>query len=415
MLGGGDGIAMTTAAAPISRKERIPELDIIRGFALFGVLWGNLLLHSWYAIPEAQLEALATARFDAVTEFLGRWLVASKAAVLFSMLFGFGFAVMIDRLEAQGGAARGIYARRLAVLFLFGLAHLLLLWTADVLHTYALAGIALLVVRRWRARLLLGLAILLAVALAPLLNFAIALRGGVSNAAAATAAENPEVVRRFELLQGSDYTAFVGENAAAALADVANQPVGLVMLSIVLGRFLLGAWIYRQGWLHDIPRHAGAFRRAAAILLVLGLGLSALSLVLGREYYVGGGALRLVFSISAYLAPLLLALGYCAGIILLCRNERRLRLLSPIGDAGRMALTNYVAQSFVFLFVLYGFGLGLLPYCGATFSLVLALVVFALQAGFSRWWLARFRFGPLEWLWRTLTYGERQPMRRSGD
>jgi uncharacterized protein len=108
---------------------------------------------------------------------------------------------------------------------------------------------------------------------------------------------------------------------------------------------------------------------------------------------------------------ILQALAYAAIIVVLCQNPKWRARLSGLGAVGQMALTNYVAQSMVFVFVLYGFGFGLLPYNGATFALCLAVVTFAVQIAYSRWWLARYRFGPLEWVWRTLTYGQKQPMR----
>ena len=109
-------------------------------------------------------------------------------------------------------------------------------------------------------------------------------------------------------------------------------------------------------------------------------------------------------------SQLVLALGYGAGLVVLCQSDAWKRRLSGFGAVGQMALTNYLAQSLVYMFGLYGFGLGLLPYAGGTFCMLVAFAFFALQIVFSRWWLARYRFGPAEWLWRSLTYGVRQPM-----
>ncbi|WP_425992970.1 DUF418 domain-containing protein [Brevundimonas sp. TWP2-3-2] len=108
----------------------------------------------------------------------------------------------------------------------------------------------------------------------------------------------------------------------------------------------------------------------------------------------------------------ILAIGYAALIVILCQWPTVRRRLSSLGSVGQMALTNYLTQSLFFVFVLYGFGLGLLPWMWPTLALVFSVGVFALQVLFSRWWLARHRFGPAEWLWRWATYGVRPPLRR---
>jgi uncharacterized protein len=111
------------------------------------------------------------------------------------------------------------------------------------------------------------------------------------------------------------------------------------------------------------------------------------------------------------LATLVLAVGYGSGIVLLHLSGRFAVLFAGLQAVGRMALTNYLTQSLFYVFAIYGFGLGLMAWLGATLSLALAVAFFSVQIVFSRWWLARYRFGPLEWLWRWLTYGERPGIR----
>jgi uncharacterized protein len=398
------------AAAPVARQDRISELDVIRGFALFGVLWVNLLQHADLAIPQAQLAALPTAQVDQILNMISRWLAQAKAQALFSLLFGFGFAIMMDRLDARGADGTRIYVRRLTILLALGLAHLFLLWTGDILHMYALMGFLLLLTRRWPGWLLIGLGATLAIVGVPLIIGleVYAYPGGQAPWVAEQAAGQ---ARRWALLQGSDYGAFVLENWRTIWSEVYSQPIGPLVLGFVLGRFMIGAWIYRQGWLQDPDRNAPFFRKWTAILLPAGLLLGGLRILTGVLGIKISGAAEVVFFVVLWVGVHLQALGYAAGLVLLCRKEKWRRRLSGLGAVGQMALTNYVMQSLFFVFVLYGFGLRLLPWNGATFSLAFALAVFAFQIAFSRWWLSRYRFGPLEWLWRTLTYGERQPMR----
>jgi uncharacterized protein len=398
------------AAAPLARQDRISELDVIRGFALFGVLWVNLLQHSELAIPQAQLAALPTAPVDHYVNMVSRWLAQSKAQALFSLLFGFGFAILMDRLDARRADGTRIYLRRLAILLVFGLAHLFLLWTGDILHMYALMGFLLLLTRRWPGWLLIGLGATLAIVGVPLI-IGLEVYAYPGAQAPWVAEQVAGQARRWALLQGSDYPAFVIENGRTIWSEVYSQAIGPPILGFVLGRFMIGAWIYRQGWLQEAGRNAAFFRKWTAILLPAGLLLGGLRLLTGLFGIKISGTAELLFFIVLWIGVHLQALGYAAGLVVLCRKEKWRRRLSGLGAAGQMALTNYVMQSVFFVFVLYGFGLSLLRWNGATFSLAFALAVFAFQIAFSRWWLARYRFGPLEWAWRSLTYGERQPMR----
>jgi uncharacterized protein len=220
-----------------------------------------------------------------------------------------------------------------------------------------------------------------------------------------------EQARRWPLLQQSDYLVFVRQNVEGVWREIYANALGYAILAWIFGRFLIGAWIYRRGWLQDSARYAQGFRRWAPILLVSGLAIGMLRPALTAAGVPTEGVFLPLSLAAAFLGMMLQGLAYAAIIVVLCQTPRWRGRLSGLGAVGQMALTNYVAQSLVFVFVLYGFGLGLLPYTGATFALGLAIVTFALQVAYSRWWLARYRFGPLEWVWRTLTYGEWQPMR----
>jgi uncharacterized protein len=219
------------------------------------------------------------------------------------------------------------------------------------------------------------------------------------------------MARRWDVMLGRDYAAFVRENLSMAGPELYYSPLGYSLLGMILGRFLLGTWIYRQGWLQDTARYAAGFRRALPWLLALGLGMAAVGPLVQLLDLAARGPARIGLELVTSASQLVLALAYGCGIVVLCRSDTWRRRLSGLGAVGQMALTNYLAHSLVYLFVLNGFGLGLLAYAGSTVLTLLAVVVFALQIVFSRWWLARFRFGPLEWLWRSATYGRWQPFR----
>lgn len=155
---------MTDTATPIPSSERIGELDIIRGFALFGVMWMNIFDIGGFVVPEEAVPGL-TPYFpvlEKVVGFLSNIFMHGKAQALFSLLFGFGFAIMMDRIDARGGDGTKVYLRRLAILLAVGVAHLALLWIGDILHAYAAMGFLLLLTRRWPGKAVLAAGVRLA-------------------------------------------------------------------------------------------------------------------------------------------------------------------------------------------------------------------------------------------------------------
>jgi len=398
------------SAAPIDSAERIGEVDIIRGFALFGVLWMNLEGHADFMIPESVIKGLPTAPLDQWIGVFGAWFAQGKAQCLFSLLFGFGFAILSNRADARGTDASAIYIRRILILMVVGFAHLFLLWMGDILHAYALMGLVLMLTRRWPSRALLVLGITLAVGAFTSAIFAYALITPPGQIPDFVTLSQAGLERRWPVFLGHDYVTFVREVVLSSGPEFYFTLLGPAFLGTILGRFLLGQWIFRQGWIQDTHRYIGGFRRATPWLLGVGVILAGITPIMGLAGIRIPGLWRVLRVLADESGQLVLALGYASTIVVLCASPGWRRLLSGLGAVGRMALTNYLTQSLVFFFVLYGFGLGWLRYAGPTFCLVLALGVFALQIMFSRWWLARYRFGPAEWLWRSATYGHWQPL-----
>lgn len=387
-------------ATPIGQSERIQEIDIIRGFALFGVLLINLIVQSFRLAPWGSFDALPTSHMDAIIVAGAFALVMGKAMTLFSLLFGYGFAMMISRLEDRGVNAAQVFTRRLAILLLIGLTHILLIFYGDILHSYALLGFALLVTRKWSNRSLLTCGLILTLLSPAIVEYLLSVLYDKPYPWWAVAAEG--AARRFDLLQGSDYQAYVGELWRMAREETWGSPEDLSYWPVTLGRFMLGAWVFRQGWLQSPAQYAHLFKRWSVLLVSGGLFFA----------LVAKATESINFSLYFAIAPvpeLLLGLGYGAAIVVLCQKENLRRWLSGIAALGRMALTGYLMQSIVYLFVLYGFGFGLLKVLGGTTCLVIALFTFGFQIVFSQWWLARYRFGPVEWFWRSMTYGRWQP------
>jgi uncharacterized protein len=404
--GGRNPVGAPRAIDATAAGERLDHVDAIRGLALFGVLLVNLVVHAEIVMSPAQVEALPWARADAVVGFIVDVLWEGKAQALFSMLFGFGFALMMGRVQGRGAGFDGIYLRRLLLLAAVGWLHLYLVFMGDILHLYATMGLLLLLVRGWPTERLLAVGLLLSLLAWPLFHAWIA-------ASAPPGGEPPLIqawdagreIRAVVFLSG-DYPAYVAELWRANRDEYLATPLAATHAAYVFGRFLLGYWVARKGWLADPATHAEVIWRALPWLLGAGLALS----------LAGFGAQRLLAESSAWMLPaklaieaskLLLASAYALLVLRACRAARAVAFTGALAAVGRMALSNYLAHSLVYLFVLYGFGLALLPLAGPTFCLALALLVFALQMAASRWWLARWRYGPAEYLWRWATYGRR--------
>lgn len=402
---------------PVTERERVEELDVLRGFALFGVLTMNFVYFAseGQLATEAQLKALPTANLDWWAYNFVRLFIGDKANTIFATLFGLGFYLQMKRGEGRPGFER-LYTRRLFWLLVFGVLNTYLLWFGDILNLYAVAGFALLAMRRWRTRTLVIFGSLAALYSHNLQESLLGLFD--LHLIPDRFYEDSAVLARQAIAVHGDYWANVASFANWTWVEWLSGGMMAAWLVYALGRFALGAAIGRSGILDDIPRFLPLLRKIAWIALPVGLlaGL-AIRLVM-REVLVLPGDLETNREVANALrspAALLLAAGYCAGIVVALQQGWGKRLFGVFAPVGRMALTNYLAQGLIYAFVLFGVGpgLGLAGRIGSAAVLAICIAFFAFQTAFSHWWLARYRFGPMEWVWRTLTYGERPIMLRA--
>jgi uncharacterized protein len=403
--------------APITADERLTHLDALRGFALFGILLVNF---EYFARPLLTIllgADPALTGIDRSVDFAIRAFAEQKFFPLFSVLFGVGFVIIWERANIAGRDATTLYARRLFVLALIGAAHAILLWAGDILFIYAVLGLVMLALfRRTPTSRLIPWAILFLVF--PPLAFWLFV--GAFEAAAADPEDQAEFARALAASQADLEQRILRADAAygtgdywQAIAQSARDfgyllSQGVFWATPVLGYFLLGRWLFESGRLRDPVAFAPFFRRLAFIALPVGAVLSwwATAMVYAMPVQMPSVGLALGMTVMTVGAPMLM-LGY-VGVVVLARA--RLTWLAP---AGRMALTNYLMQSLFWTFVFYGWGLGLWGSIPRAWHPVPVLAFFGVQVAFSHWWLQRFRFGPAEWLWRSLTYGSAQPLRRA--
>jgi uncharacterized protein len=421
--------ATTTLSAarprPVAGGERLLVLDVLRGFAITGILWVNapLMLAPVYrqvlgSGPEGTLDGLARALVEVLAE--------GKFFTLFSLLFGIGVAIQMRRAEARGTAFRPFFLRRMAVLAAFGVAHVVLLWWGDILVYYALLGLLLLPLRRAPpARVLRWALVVLIVPIA---------LGGAFAGLSELAARSPDgaaqleearlqAVRQARAGEADALATYRGSDVASMarqrLADWAYATIGVTgngMLAIVLAMFLLGLATGKLRILDDLDRHRRLLRAVRAAGWLLGAAGTAAWLVLrpsamGAEPWAGW-----ISTTGFVLGAPALSLGYAATLALALRRPAARRILAPLAAVGRTALSNYLLQSLVVTTLAYGYGAGLYGRVGPAGALAITAAVLAVQIPLSVAWTRRFRYGPAEWLWRALAYGRPPRGRRdAGD
>ncbi len=378
----------------------MPVLDILRGLALLGVLAVNLEGEFRVSIFRQFLPGPAETGIDRWIDAILLTFVDMKAFALFSLLFGVGLAIQHERL-ARVPRRPVLLLRRLLVLLGFGLVHLFLIWNGDILTEYAVAGLIVLPLLFGPAWLMVGFcaACLAVYVLQPLLP------------PLAPFPERAWLVRQVAEADRVYATGSFADILSFRIREIAGfLPLHAFVLPRTLGLFLLGALAWRSGLIRHAARSTGKLGWFAG--LAAGIGL-ALALATSARAYSGWPSLGRFETVAAPVGTILLALGYAAAILAVGTTETGRRRLAFAEPVGRMAFSNYILQSLVLGFVFYGYGLGLFGTLGLTTGLGIVLALYAAQVVGSRLWLARCRYGPLEWLWRVLMYGRRLPMRRA--
>lgn len=397
---------------PIPAGERIEAMDVLRGFALLGILLMNI--EAFVGPLVASMDGLdpTLTGADRIVDAAICILVQGKFYLLFSLLFGMGFAVMMQRADARGQGFGALYLRRTLALLVIGLIHLLLIWSGDILTVYALIALPLLVVFRhvptgqlpYWALALFALTIAMVAGLSAmgvLAQLDPALAAIMQDDLEKQSAQMAQLMAEERAVYGSgSYAQAVAQRLQDAIVMV---PYILLMGGQILAMFVLGSWFVRSGAIAQPqlwPRLYAALRRVA---LPVGLSMMLLSFwMVPTTSFDRLDAASAMASLLMLTAAPLMSLGYAAWILRgLDAGARWLRWLAP---AGRMALTNYLGQSVVCTLVFYGYGLGYFEQLPRAWQVPFVVALFALQVMFSRWWLARYRYGPAEWVWRAVTY-----------
>ena len=408
-----------SALLPTEGSERIVTLDILRGIALFGVLASNIWL--WFSgvnfLFPSVLSELRRLSVDSVVFIFITIFISGKAIRTFSFLFGLGFALQMMRAESRGQGVGLVYSRRLIVLLAFGIIHAVVFWYGDILAAYALLGFGLLLFRRATRRTLLVWAAVLIFAV-PIASSSVPLiRSMAATSAAPPASSASESLenrnQRLLGLFASAQPAQIIEGNLLMLRRMYLTPEAILNYFNLFGFFLLGLFAGQARVFENPMAYRRQFQRVALWGFAIGVIVTLAQIGLRMRFGAPGAAalpwFPLAMSATMVIGTTPFALAYIAAATLLLEQRRWKTLLGVFAPVGRMALTNYLAQTLICLAIYYGGGLfgSFRPALG----LLIAMIIFVVQIGYSTWWLGRYRFGPMEWLWRSLTYGHVQPMR----
>ena len=401
---------MSTLIQPTPPNERHHFLDVLRGFALFGVLIANMAYHSgyWFMSPEQQ-QALPMSESGDVLLWIIHFVTDGKFYSLFSLLFGLGFALQLERSMKRQQPFASRFARRLFVLLLFGLAHALLIWVGDILTLYALLGFLLLLFRNTSDKWLLRWTVILLIL--PIVQYAI-----MWSQAPPPTMEAAPYPPFFEQLTATYRTGGVAEiiqmNIGGTLMARWPDIFFTGRIFRVFAMFLLGYYVARKGLYKISVDHKKLMKKVLLWGLLIGIPCNIiLANMMESDAYYGFWDTGIFQPIVYAFGVPALGLAFAAGLNLLFRKETYRYFLMVLAPFGRMALTNYLMQSIICVLIYQSYGLQLYATEGPLQFTLVACGIFIFQLIFSHLWLSRFQYGPMEWLWRSLTYKKFQPMK----
>lgn len=399
----------SNTVGPIRSGERYILLDALRGLALFGICLANFSEFSLYSfLKEDAAAGMSTAGIDGVVRYLQYVFIDGKFYTLFSLLFGIGFSIIISNAVRKQVNGFPIFYRRMGILLLIGFVHLMFIWSGDILMLYALLGLFLPLFRNMSNKGLLTTAAFLL--LLPIVIDSIIGITGINPSAA---------VVRVQQYYCARY-GITDDNFAYWLRDADNYPDVFKFLIQgafvrmqefidgnrafkVMGLFLLGFYIGRNRLYARLDENKELLKRITLWGFIIGLPLSLLYAWSGMNSHPWGViGHTLLYTVSIY--PM--GLAYASGFSLCYLHKKDQRIFRMLAAPGRMALTNYIGQSVWGMVIFYGIGFGFGADTGLIYVLLIAIGVYVIQVAFSHLWLHFFQFGPLEWIWRKLTYGK---------
>ncbi len=400
------------------KQDRILYLDILRGIAILFIFIANISFFSgWWFLSESERQALATPKLDHILDMILFALIDGKFYSIFSLLFGIGFVVQYQKFVDSQRSFVPFMRRRMLILVLLGGIHLFFIWMGDILTLYALLGLVLIFFRHFSdKRLIVWASVLLVL---PIVHYLIMLFTGafypylmfeIFDDYAETLGMTIKDwnSQGYESFSFTEYFAItdIGQLIKVNLGMPLNR-YGSILLEgrmfKVLALFLLGIWAGRHILQHNLLENKGLLQKILFWGIVIGLPMNIIRTCI--EFRIFKGEIWGVLNYVTYAAGVVpLACAYAALVaLLLQKNRKSLTWFAPVG---KTALTNYIFQSIISIFIFYKIGLGFVNTMGFLQITLLAIFIYICQVILSTIWLIYFRFGLLEWIWRMLTYGK---------
>lgn len=405
------------SATPTPDQDRLEFWDLLRGVAVLGILLANM---PYMSLASALSETEGTlggdmSRLDRLAFWFVRFFADTKFITIFSILFGAGLAHISERTAARGTSFIKLYVRRLLALLLFGILHGTLVWFGDILTTYALLGFLLIPFRKCRPKTLIkwsAALFLVGAAVAAVMGIfdpAELVERRTATDGTLLSVEESERLTRDEYAQifaSGDFVRMLGTRVELYVAT--TMIVALFFGARTLAMFVLGIWLVRTQILSRVSEHERFFRRALVTGALVGLPLQVVSVILALR--IDTPAERITSQLALYFGGFAFASAYVAAVALWSISRSWTSLRARLVAVGKMAFTNYIGHS-VITAILFNY-CGLFDHIDRATGLLVALAIFALQLWLSPLWLRCFTMGPLEWLWRMLTYGRKIAIKR---
>jgi uncharacterized protein len=396
-----------TLHLPIAQQERTGVVDALRGFALLGVVLANLISFFTFVMPAAIIEQATSGPVNHYYELFFTVFIDNKFITLFSLLFGYGFGVLMERVAAKGIDVTVFYARRMIILLAAGFVHIFF-WWGEILHAYAICGLLMMLFRNAGNRALLGWAAFLMLV--------------------------PSLVVRYLMIKTKAFDPAISEGIYAHYLETALRPDFFSILKAnwhlhryvyvqclaewadllqIMSKLLIGYWVLRRGFLQRLHDHVPHIRRT----LLWCAPFAALYVMETAWFFefhpkVRGLPLRLMLYDLNRIGVLALSLCYGCLLALWYHQRPDAGVLKGFRYVGMMSLSNYLTHTLIYVILLHGIGFGLMGKLTAIETLLVGLAIYIFQVLLSRCWLTRFRYGVAEWVWRQLSYGKRFPLRK---
>lgn len=402
---------MKQKVSPISGKDRLETIDMLRGFALLGIIIANIV---WYLYPAYLQQELSFKNewtafwngFDFAALSALDMFVIGKFVLLFSMLFGFGMVIMQERTAIKQLNFWGIYSRRLIALFIFGSIHAYFIWFGDILTDYAILGFVLLLMHKLKPKILLIISITLYSLLIILITLGSLLGDSAAMMTSISEEDQKLIQATIEVHQSGNIEQLIEANIAertyytmrnGLYALYSGMPLAYLISNLpFLLIFMFGAAIAKKKWVHHFQQHRKGFFITWLFTLLTGGTLNwALPFIVEDQYAV---------QTIQYISSPLITIFYAISLLFIYHTVKGKQALHCFTFPGRMAFTNYISQSIICTFLFGPFAFGVYGKLSLTTAILIAIAIYIVQMFFSKWWLSKFRFGPLEYIWRTITY-----------